>query len=88
MYVRCDIQPTDQQPRTIDAARSMRLCSYNYPIVNQEAHMKKNPGRKERRRQARINRREAGRERAKANELAQKKAARARRSGGANADAR
>lgn len=34
--------------------------------------MKKNPGRKERRRQARINRREAGRERAKANELAQK----------------
>lgn len=50
--------------------------------------MKKNPGRKERRRQARINRREAGRERAKANELAQKKAARARRRGGANADAR
>lgn len=50
--------------------------------------MKKNPGRKERRRQARINSREAGRERAKANELAQKKAAHARRRGGANANAR
>lgn len=50
--------------------------------------MKKNPGRKERRRQARINSREAGRERAKANELAQKKAARARKSGGANDNTR
>lgn len=38
--------------------------------------MKKNPGRKERRRTIRMNRRAAGRERAKANELAQKQAAR------------
>lgn len=37
--------------------------------------MKKNPGRAERRRLARQNRREAGRERAKKNELAQKQAA-------------
>ena len=37
--------------------------------------MKKNPGRRERRRLARQNRREAGRERAKKNELAQKQAA-------------
>ena len=37
--------------------------------------MKKNPGRKERRRMIRANRRAAGRERAKANELEQKRAA-------------
>ncbi len=37
--------------------------------------MKKNAGRKERRRLARQNRREAGRERAKKNELLQKQAA-------------
>lgn len=36
--------------------------------------MKKNPGRKERRALARKNRREAGRLRAKQNEIAQKKA--------------
>lgn len=35
--------------------------------------MKKNPGRKERRRLARAERRAEGRERAKANELAQRK---------------
>ena len=37
--------------------------------------MKKNPGRAERRRLARENRREAGKERAKKNEIAQKQAA-------------
>lgn len=35
--------------------------------------MKKNPGRKERRRVARLNRREEGRKRAKLNEIKQKK---------------
>lgn len=50
--------------------------------------MKKNPGRKERRRQARINRLEEGRERAKANEAAQKAAARARRKGAAHDNTR
>lgn len=41
--------------------------------------MKKNPGRKERRRRIRLNSRMAGRDRAKENELAQKQAARERK---------
>lgn len=40
--------------------------------------MKKNPGRKERRTLARQNRREAGRKRARQNELEQKKASESR----------